>query len=254
MGVTYTSFIAANPNLATWPTNQYLNVASVCIPYYSNSVTAVTYPSFQTVTIPTVTYPSFTFQTVTIPTATYPSYTWPTVTMASTTAFSYVSSSCGTSGFNYVVGSADSCASLISTYVSTNPSLFYSANPTINCNSLTIGQLICVPGYYGVVNPSSGTSSAAATCTNYAIRTGDTCTSLVNTYTSTNPTAFYTANPYLNCQSLQVHTTNFCLKRRFRISMQIRLPEIFLKIITFSQNIFHLHLIERSAPANKFFY
>jgi LysM repeat protein len=162
LGVTYSSFIAANPNLANTPTTQCLTnfCQSICIPYCNSVV--------------------------------------PTTTIASTTVG--YATTCGASGFNYVVGSGDTCASLINSYVSTNPNLFYSSNPTLNCASLTIGQLICVPGYISKVQ----------TCSNYVVKQGDTCYALINNYSITNPSLFFQANPLINCANLQVGSS-LCL-------------------------------------------
>lgn len=79
-------------------------------------------------------------------------------------------------------------------------------NPSLNCASLVPGQSICISS----VSTNQITPSPASTCYSYSINYGDTCWSLINTYSISNPNLFYQLNPNVNCNNLQIGQT-ICL-------------------------------------------
>jgi LysM repeat protein len=95
----------------------------------------------------------------------------------------------------YTLFPGDTCDSIASAFKTTLQSLL-SININLNCQSLPIGQQICVPNIDTVnpINPS--------TCANYySLFAGDTCESIAVAYRIT-VQALLTLNPNLNCQSL----------------------------------------------------
>ena len=161
LGVTYSSFIEANPGLASYSTTTSLasfsgiNGGVICISM-NNSITATIAPI--TKAIPFLTFPTPASTFASIP------FTLPTVTIQSTTTANLYSI-CPL-GYNYAVRTRDSCASIVAIYSNSNPSLFYSINPSVNCNNLVVGQLICVPNYYGDVYSTTTAASVTSSCTN----------------------------------------------------------------------------------------
>ncbi|CAI4229592.1 unnamed protein product [Auanema sp. JU1783] len=80
---------------------------------------------------------------------------------------------------------------------------FTSANPTLNCQNLQVGQTVCIipdpllPGQYRD-DPSSSTCQKL-----YSIKSGDTCQALWLS-NALNETAFMSSNPGISCRNLQV--------------------------------------------------
>jgi len=104
---------------------------------------------------------------------------------------SYYNTGCN----NYVVRAGDTCSSLAG--VSSN--YFYQQNSGINCNSLQVGQSICLP-YGSNYGTMTGYYSG---CNNYQVRSSDTCATMA-AQTGVSIYEFYNLNGYLNCNNLQV--------------------------------------------------
>lgn len=121
---------------------------------------------------------------------------------------SYAGTNYGTSYYGgygcanpYTIKAGDTCASIISYYGQLSSS-FYAANPYINCNNLQIGQVICLGTNYGTNN--GATWSTGYGCSNsYTVKAGDTCASIL-AFNGLNSGSFYTANPTINCNNLQI--------------------------------------------------
>lgn len=110
----------------------------------------------------------------------------PVATIATTAAPVTVKAGCPRT---YTVKSGDTCSNLWN-YYKIDQNSFTAWNPSINCNNLQIGQLICIPNSNTCANP-------------YTIRSGDYCYSI---YTSKGMTSdrFYSLNPGIDCANLQV--------------------------------------------------
>jgi len=108
------------------------------------------------------------------------------------TANTYYQQSCHS---YYTVKAGDSCTGIIS-YFGQNANTFYAQNPSINCNNLQPGQVICL-------DTSIVDSNLQRTCTSYyTVKAGDSCANIINTYNQ-NSNLFYTQNPTIDCNNLQ---------------------------------------------------
>ena len=106
----------------------------------------------------------------------------------------YASSSSSCSNY-YRLFYGDSCDTIASAYQITTQTLL-ALNPTLNCQSLPIGQIICVP--------SLATSSSTTSCANYyQLFVGDSCPTIASAF-GTTVQGLVALNPTLNCQTLPV--------------------------------------------------
>ena len=95
----------------------------------------------------------------------------------------------------YLLFYGDSCDTIASAYQITTQTLL-ALNPTLNCQSLPIGQIICVP--------SLATSSSTTSCANYyQLFVGDSCPTIASAF-GTTVQGLVALNPTLNCQTLPV--------------------------------------------------
>lgn len=104
----------------------------------------------------------------------------------------------------HTVQPGETCYSIWTKYALSDAA-FFSLNPTLNCNLLQPGQTVCVAaGTY--------TTQAPTYCPGYwySIKSGDTCTSIIYYYNAQNAQSFYTNNPTINCNALQVGS-NVCV-------------------------------------------
>ena len=76
-----------------------------------------------------------------------------------------------------------------------------SLNPNLNCQSLPVGQQICVPSIDAAFSTSPNPIPLCSYY--YTLSAGDTCDSIVAAY-QTNIQAILSINPNLNCQFLTI--------------------------------------------------
>jgi LysM repeat protein len=141
-----------------------------------------------------------------------------TTTTTTTVPISSTTSNTPTSACSsfYFVKSGDTCASIIMEN-GQDPLGFLSLNPSLNCNNLVTGQVVCLG------NPTQATTTTTTTTTTtpstttytttistsnvytcqsfYFVKSGDTCTSIIVSCKQ-DPRAFNSLNPSLNCENL----------------------------------------------------
>ena len=127
----------------------------------------------------------------------------PTVVQQSVTKIYYNVDTCG---LVYQVRSGDVCQTICN-YYRLQLSQFYQLNPEISCESLHIGDRVCV------MQKESNAVSIADNCGKaYVIRYGDTCTSVCNTFRITwNNLAIL--NPQIDCAHLRIGD-NVCIMNK----------------------------------------
>lgn len=89
---------------------------------------------------------------------------------------------------------------MIESMFGTSLIVIYSLNPSLNCNNLLAGSVICVPFTNTVVTPAP----APVSCTNYySVMNGDICYSIASQYQIT-LNQLYTLNPGINCNNMYI--------------------------------------------------
>jgi LysM repeat protein len=114
----------------------------------------------------------------------------------------------------YRIYAVDSCVDISTAFNITTAALL-TLNPGLNCNSLPIGQYICVPSvnvnFFALstlpaITTTTGTTIHVPSCqAYYVLNVGDTCQNILNNY-GISQTMLQILNPNLNCNSLQYGT------------------------------------------------
>ena len=102
---------------------------------------------------------------------------------------------------------------------SVDPMSFVTMNPTLDCNNLVPGQIVCV-STIPVTTIITTTTAAPVICSQtYTVKSGDTCWSISNQATKIGD-KFYTLNPTINCSLLypgQVVCVDYCSLAKYTV-------------------------------------
>eukprot|EP01132_Coremiostelium_polycephalum_P008557 gene8557-10525_t len=127
--------------------------------------------------------------------------TWEYVSGSGSTSTPSTTGSSGC-GSTQPVASGDTCYSVWTNKCGKtwNENAFYASNPGVNCGALQIGQSLCCGG-------SSGTTTGGGACSNKAtVASGEGCYQVwtAKCGNAWDENTFYSKNPGVNCNSLQV--------------------------------------------------